>query len=123
MNYTPDTICDRDYDGSYYCADGTTDCGHQVEDMVKITLTVPRKFVESGIVRALRESGCPEGRLRIVGAVPHIVREYGHYHGVGLVWEALDSIAGDRVVPRREAAALRRLLDQWLERHEADEAA
>jgi hypothetical protein len=64
-----------------------------IQDIVRMNLVVSRNVVENGTVEQLRQTGkYGEEHLRMVGLVEHLVEEYGHHYGAGLLYALLYSM-------------------------------
>ena len=67
-----------------------------IHDVVRLNLVMPRATLENGTVEQLRQGGgYSEEHLRMIGLVEHLVDEYGHYYGAGLIHALLCSMDAD----------------------------
>ena len=59
---------------------------NNIQDLVRLSITVPRCCVENDTVERLRKAGrISEEELRIVGLVEHLVEKHGYLYGAGLI--------------------------------------
>lgn len=64
-----------------------------IHDVVRLNLVMPRARLENDIVDRLRQTGrYGEEQLRMIGLVEHLVEEYGHHYGAGLLYALLYSM-------------------------------
>lgn len=77
---------------SMYDVDGE----NSIHDVVRLNLVMPRATLENGTVEQLRQGGgYSEEQLRMIGLVEHLVEEYGHHYGAGLINALLYSMDAD----------------------------
>lgn len=58
-----------------------------IQDLVRLTLTVPRCCLENDTVDRLRKAGSlSEEELRVIGLVEHLVERHGYLYGAGLIY-------------------------------------
>lgn len=57
-----------------------------IQDLVRLNLTLPRCCLENDTVDRLRKAGrLSEEELRVMGLVEHLVERHGYLYGAGLI--------------------------------------
>lgn len=81
---------------------------------VEVRIRLPRSALENAATARLREHvDMPEGDLALVGAVPFLMRDYGHWYDGELVGDALVTAYGGR--SRDELRAARAQVMDWFD--------
>ena len=89
-------------------------CGNDRDGWVELGVKFPKSELENGTTYRLRdEVQIAESELRLIGLVPILMLDYGHWYDEALVVKALDTALGGCDTEQLNAARV--LVRDWFE--------
>lgn len=89
-------------------------CGNDRDRWVELGVKFPKMKLENGTTYRLRdEVQIGEGELRLIGLVPVLMQEYGHWYDEALVVKALDASLSGCSIEQLQAARV--MVRDWFD--------